>query len=262
MAINRITIAKEVLTSRLFRQLSLVLLLAISAVQILLIAPEIRGRERQVLLQLEHQARAIVVSLNRLASAGVAPADFGALAEQLMPGTSIKGGAIYAASDTPRHVFGEMPALVPTAEAKISEDPVTRLTDSGDRYDIVWRFSDLKDPYFIVVRVDSSGVAPALAASLQAMIAQAVMTIVLTFAVTLGVFALMVLGRIASIHAALSDGDASRIVSSALSSSNELGTIGWSIRAYVEGKKYQPANGATNPGDSRHPSGLEEAATD
>jgi len=164
-------LAAQVLRSRRYWAMSALGLVMILAVNTVFLLPRIDQQEARVLERLRVEANTIVRALDHMASARYAPADFAAIAEQIMPGTRLQGGAVYDAKGEEIQVFGERPALRPpvATDAAGQADAL-----SGDRYDIAWRAVDQGEVYYLVARTNASTLAAEKRATFRAIIRESI----------------------------------------------------------------------------------------
>lgn len=223
---------KPILRSRLFWELAASLMLVLFVVNAVILLPEYRASEERALRRLHHEAGTIVRALDRLASANVAPRDFATLAEQVIPDTSLKGGAIYNANGAFVHAFGEMPTLKP-AEPGAVQGPRRQRRTVGNRHDIVWRLTDQGKPYFVVVRTDASVIGVTRSAVFYQILAGAAASALLAALAVLALMGRTLLGPLYRIHQAVSRRDATLIGSTMLAEPGEIGDIARSVRTYI-----------------------------
>ena len=216
----------------MFWELTASLMLVLFVVNVAWLLPEYRASEERALKRLHSEAGTIVRALDRLASANVAPRDFATLAEQVAPGTLLKGGAIYDANGAFVHAFGEMPALKPARSGVSTGRAQQRLT-VGNRHDIVWRLVDQGTPYYVVVRTDSSIVEATRSIVLHQIFAGAAASALLAALAVLALMGRTLLGPIYRLHRAVTRRDATLVDSRLLAERGEIGDIARSVRAYI-----------------------------
>lgn len=240
---------KPILRSRLFWELTASLMLVLFVVNAVILLPEYRASEERALRRLHHEAGTIVRALDRLASANIAPRDFATLAEQVIPDTSLKGGAIYDANGAFVHAFGEMPALKPIGTGS-ENGPRRQTRTDGNRHDIAWRLTDQGKPYFVVVRTDASVIGATRSAVFYQILAGALASALLAALAVLALMARTLLGPIYRIHQAVSRRDATLIGSTLLAEPGEIGDIARSVRTYIaaneQGARPAPAASQAN----------------
>lgn len=144
----------ELVQSRLCRQFAAALLLCMIALSVVSAWFASGEAQDRALAAHRAKARAIVAMMDRVASARLAPNDFTTLAEQVIPGTDIKGGAVYDSKGQLAQAFGVMPGLSPLTYGGLTLSDGARVRLTGKNYDIVWRFVDKDRPYYIAVRTD------------------------------------------------------------------------------------------------------------
>ena len=240
---------KPFVRSRLFWELSASLLIVLFVVNAVVLLPEYRASEERALRRLHDEAGTIVRALDRLASANLAPGDFATLAEQVAPGTSMKGGAIYDASGAVVHAFGEMPVLKPMT-ATPEPGPVRRRLTVGNRHDIAWRLTDQGTPYFVVVRTDASFLNATRTSVFYQILAAALATALLAVLAVIALTGRTLLGPLYRIHQAVVRRDATLVDSTLLGQPGEIGDIARAVRTYIAANE-NSGQDAPSVGDSR-----------
>lgn len=232
---------RRVLGSRLCWRLTAGLFIGMLAVQALVALDEIRLHERRALDKVETEATAIVSVLDRLASANIAPSDFGALMEQIMGGTNLKGGAIYDSAGRVVHAFGEMPTIAPGPRGDPGgKHPGIYRQRSGDRYDLAWRMADQGQTYYVAVRTSLQFVPAHGGADAYVILFRALAAALLATLVGVAVAIPLLLVPVLKIHDALSHNDAGLIDHDVLRRVNELGEAGRSIQRLLEPGEENP----------------------
>lgn len=254
----------DLVQSRLFRQFAAVLLLCLMAVAV--VAAWFASGESQERALAAHRgkAKAVVMMMDRFASARLAPNDFVTLAEQVMPGTNIKGGAVYDGKGRLIHDFGEAAAISPGAYPSLTapDGSWVRLTDS--RYDIVWRFVDKGQPYFIAVRTDVAAVLAGRHAAFAAALVNALIAAFCAAFAFMAIVAVVWIMPFLAVQRAMTQGDASAVDDRHLNREDELGAMARAARHYLDGAqavgspaKSSPARGISTD----NPAGADQIKT-
>lgn len=229
---------KSFFSDRPYRVVAAVLVAAFFVGQIMVLLAATSEHGREPLRQLRTEADTIVTVLNRLASAGVAPADFGALAEQVIPGTRLRGGTVYAAGGEVLRTFGETPELRVNGESagdrnRVVASAAASAATSG-RYDFAWRFSDSNGPYFIAVRMDSSGIGAVASNSTLRLMVGILIAALFASVAAMAVICSAVSGPLAIVQSALATGNTALMASMTVDTETELGAITRSARSHME----------------------------
>lgn len=233
---------RHVLGSRLCWRLTAGLFIGMLAVQMLVALDEMRLHERRALDRVETEASAIVSVLDRLASANIAPSDFGALMEQIMGGTNLKGGAIYDSAGRVVHAFGEMPTIAPGDRG--GKQPDIYRQRSGDRYDLAWRMADQGQTYYVAIRASLRFVPTRSGTNAYGILTRAFVAALLATLVGAAVAIPLLLVPILKIHDALSRDDAGLIDRDVFGRGNELDETGRSIQRLLEPGEEKPSQPA------------------
>jgi len=216
---------KRIFADRPYGLVAAVLVAAFLVGQLMVVLAAGAEHRREALHLLRAEADTIVTVLNRLASAGVAPGDFSTLAEQVMPGTRLKGGTVYSASGEILRAFGEAPVLRMGGDTAGEPNTVVASAAIGGRYDIAWRFSDPAGRYFIAVRMDSSGIGTAASDATRRLMTGILIAALFAAVTALALICSAVSGRLAIVHRALASGNASLMASLAKDADTELSAI-------------------------------------
>ena len=187
---------KKLQRSRIVWKVAAALFLGILVAQAIFAVPSYRDREERQVTVLVGEARALIETLSRLAGPDTAPHEFGALGEQALEGTKIKGIAVFHRGGKLVHSIGEMPItrpLVDPRSGRVVESGAARsrvVRRSATRSEIVFRRGSDAAPYYIVTRVDTSH----LAGDLRAYISWQALATGLTVFVT-ALIAMLMVGR-------------------------------------------------------------------
>lgn len=226
---------RQVLGSRLCWRLTAGLFIGMVAVQALVALDEMGVRKRRALDRVETEASAIVAVLDRLAPANIAPGDFGALMEQIMGGTNLKGGAVYDSAGRVVHAFGEMPAIVPgSRSSRDGERPEMFRRRTGDRYDLAWRMADKDQTYYVAVRTGLQLVPVHGGSDAYGILLRTLAAAILATLVGAAVVVPLVVAPVLKIREALARNDAGFIDGDVLGRGNEIEEAGRSIQRLLE----------------------------
>lgn len=243
----------DLVQSRLFRQFAAVLLLCLMAVAVATAWFASGESQERALAAHREKAKAVVMMMDRFASARLAPNDFVTLAEQVMPGTDIKGGAVYDGKGRLVGDFGESAAIFPDSYPSLSAADGSRVRLTDSHYDIVWRFVDKGHPYFVAVRTDAATVLAGRHAAFAGALVNALIAAFCSAFVFLAIVAVVWIMPFLAIERAMSQGDAAMVDDRHLNRRDELGTVARAARKYLKGGN--AANQATGSADKASSSG-------
>ncbi|MCD8487150.1 MAG: adenylate/guanylate cyclase domain-containing protein [Desertifilum sp.] len=147
---NKLPKFRNLLISRLSRQLALWIFASIISIEAIILVPSYARRERELLAKTESIAQILVESIIALKQQNISEEMLLQQIEQLKDKTAIVGIAIYGGNYRLVMVVGEPPTI---AIADLPNQDVVRFRE-GDRYDIAWSAMVLNQPYTLVVRND------------------------------------------------------------------------------------------------------------
>jgi signal transduction histidine kinase len=187
---------KKLRRSRIVWKVAGALFLGILVAQAIFAVPSYRDREARQVSVLVGEARALIETLARIARPDTSPHEFGALGEQVLAGTKIKGIAIFHRGGELVHSIGERPVSRPSIDRQGgattgSGSEATQLVRRNTkRMEITFRRGTGAAPYYVVARVDTSH----LAGDLRAFLGWQALATGLTVLVT-GLITMLMVGR-------------------------------------------------------------------
>ncbi len=182
-----------ILSSRLCQRVALAIFLCLAAAATIFLIPAYRDFESSLLIRMEERALASVASLFRLVPADASPDRLIAAAGKLLPAKPLLGGAIYSEQGRFLGSFGEAPKLQYRRGVPIDRGVYA---ETGSRYEVAWMGERIGAPYVVIVRLDSSWIAPQLERFLVRVGLAALMVIISVTAVTIAILAFTVLAPI------------------------------------------------------------------
>ncbi|MEE9139263.1 MAG: PAS-domain containing protein [Alphaproteobacteria bacterium] len=145
---------------RLCWRVTLAVFVSIFVIEGVILIPSYHNYERDLLARLEQVGRATARSLFRLTPPQATVREILLSAENLIAGSSLKGGALYHVNGRFIGTFGEAPDL--TYGESGHGTPLPLRSAEGTRYEVVWNAEEIGAEYVVVGRLDSSWVAPEL----------------------------------------------------------------------------------------------------
>ncbi|MEE2970355.1 MAG: histidine kinase dimerization/phospho-acceptor domain-containing protein [Pseudomonadota bacterium] len=141
--------------SRLCWRITLVVFMAIFAVEAAILIPSYQNFERDLLARINDVGRnamsaALVLHGNK------SERDMSIIGSGLVRISNIRGGAIYFTDGAPPRIFGEAPRL--TFDKVIGGDPRQRYAANGARYEAFWPPAETGFPFAVVGRMDSTAI--------------------------------------------------------------------------------------------------------
>jgi len=228
----------QLLRSRLCWKVVGAVFVGIFLIEAFIAIPTYRDRERQLLLRLESDAKTMVTSLNRLAPADTAPLGFATLAQTIMPGTGLLGGAIYDPAGNLLHTFGETPSLDPVDDADGGWPPqrprARNEARDRDGHELTWRLAGERGPVYVVVRLDASQVKDKLAGFLWRTLFNVAMVAIFVTIVAMAMVGRLVLSPVLQIRKAILEDDADAADPSLQKLNNEIGDVAAAVESYME----------------------------
>ncbi len=146
----------RLLRARLSRRIAIWVLVSILIIEATLVIPSYFGRRRILLAQLEEFGKTTAALIVHLDAAGVEDAEIAAVADGLMLGSVVVGGAIYDLDGEFLGTFGTPPALqLPDFNGAAA---LRAVSSCRQFYDVAWSAAELSANYHIVARLDASNI--------------------------------------------------------------------------------------------------------
>jgi len=223
------TLSLRPLRSTIAWRVTAVLFLAILLIEMIVAIPSYREYVDAQIRSLRDEAGSVVDMISRLASPVAAPHEFTALLKQVMPGTRLKGFAVYHRGGRIIVASGETPALRP----RIGREPAVGKS-TPDRRDFVLRRIRNGGTTSIVVRMDSSELSRDRSNFvLWRIIGIGALALAVT-AISMLMFGRIVLGPLLRIHDTLTQKSARSVDADLLRRNNEIGVISRAVKSYMD----------------------------
>ena len=139
---------------KLCRRIALVVFIAILFIEGAILIPSVVNFERDLLMRLELEGFQTVQSIFRLSAPDASPAQLLAAATKQMGNSKLRGGVLFDKEGQPLGEFGEKINL--SKDLNLNSSMHMREVKSGERYEIMWGSADLRHPYLMIARLDSS----------------------------------------------------------------------------------------------------------
>jgi len=231
---------KKLLRSRIVWQVAVVLFLGILVTQAIFAVPSYRDREARQLSVLTGEVRTIIETLSRLAAPDTAPLEFGALGEQILAGTNIKGIAIFHRGGKLLHSIGEKPLTRPSvlkrpgrAALASGDDAPPVVRRGATRIEIVLRRGTPTAPHYIVARVDTSHMTGDLRAYLGWQALTTVLTVLVAVMIAMLMVGRQVLNPLRRLHRVVSSEQQENPAPDLLGRGDEIGDLARSVDGYM-----------------------------
>jgi signal transduction histidine kinase len=227
---------RQAIRSRLLWEVAAALFLGILVVEAAFAIPSYQLSKRAQIERLEAEAGTIVDAVGAIASPERSPHEFAALMDQAMRGTLLKGVAIYHRGGRKILDIGEPPTRIPDALAARAGAASGASGDRGSagRYELVLRRGTSGAPFYLVARMDATGMQSALARIAWERIGGiAVLAVTVTLVIML-MLGRLVLNPLMLLARAVGRNDRAAIDPGLLGRSDEIGIVARALRSYME----------------------------
>jgi len=231
---------KKLRRSRIVWKVAAALFLGILVAQAIFAVPSYRDREARQVSVLVGEARALIETLTRLAQPDTSPHEFGALGEQVLGATKIKGIAIFHRGGNMVHSVGEKPVTRPSIAAQAGhgarpgDDAARLIRRNATRMEITFRRGTAVAPYYVVVRMDTSHVARDLRAYIGWQALATGLTVLVTGLITMLMVGQQLLGPLLRLHRhVVSSHKDENLTPDLLGRGDEIGDLSRAVGGYM-----------------------------
>jgi signal transduction histidine kinase len=231
---------KKLLRSRIVLEVAAALFLGILVAQAIFAVPSYRDREARQVTALTEEARTLVEALTRIASPDTSPFEFGALAEQVLAGSKIRGIAVFHRGGALVHSVGEKPQTQPKtvlqqggAIASGHDKNTVVVRRSAARMEITFRRGTATAPYYIVARIDTSHLAGDLRAYMGWQALATGLTVFVTSLIAMLMVGRQVLRPLLRLHHVVSSKTQESPAPELLGRGDEIGDLARAVDGYM-----------------------------